>query len=41
MQFARPGLKKRKEKLGEKPEQTMPEGWSSKAVLPEKYQPKT
>ena len=35
------GLKKRKEKLGEKPGQMLPEGWSSKAVLPEQYRPKT
>jgi len=40
MQFARPGLKNRKEKLGEKPGQTLPKEWSPKAVLPEKYQQK-
>ena len=37
MQFARPGLSKRKEKLGEQPGQTFPEEWGTKAVLPEKY----
>jgi hydroxymethylglutaryl-CoA lyase len=39
MQFARPGLAKRKEKLGEKPGQNFPEGWGEKAVLPEQYRP--
>ena len=38
MQFARPGLQARKAKLGEDPEQNVPKDWSSKAVLPEKYQ---
>jgi len=41
MHFARPGLKKRKEKLGEKPGQLLPKEWGSKAVLPEQYRPKT
>jgi hydroxymethylglutaryl-CoA lyase len=39
MQFARPGLKKRKEKLGQEPGQKLPEGWGPEAVLPEKYRP--
>jgi hydroxymethylglutaryl-CoA lyase len=33
--FARPGLVKRKEKLGEKPAQNLPDDWADKAVLPE------
>ena len=37
MQFARTGLSKRKEKLGEEPEQKFPEEWGTKAVLPEKH----
>jgi len=37
MEFARPGLKSRKEKLGETAEQQWPEGWSPKAGLPERY----
>jgi len=41
MQFARPGLKNRKEKLGEKPGQMLPKEWSTKAVLPEKYRPES
>jgi hydroxymethylglutaryl-CoA lyase len=36
-EFGRPGLRKRKEKMGEKPDQKLPADWSSKAVLPEKY----
>ena len=36
-QFARPGLKGRKEKLGEQPGQKLPSDWISEAVLPEKY----
>ena len=36
MEYARPGLPKRKEKLGEKPGQKLPKGWSEKAVLPER-----
>lgn len=39
MKFARPGLGKRKEKLGEKLGTKLPEGWGEKAVLPEKYGP--
>ncbi|MFP4033317.1 MAG: pyruvate carboxyltransferase [Desulfococcaceae bacterium] len=35
--FARPGLKRRKEKLGEKPDQNLPDEWKDKAVLPEQY----
>ena len=35
--FARPGLKKLKEKFGEKPGQKLPEDWADQAVLPEKY----
>jgi len=34
-EFARPGLKERKEKLGEKPKQKLPEDWADKAELPE------
>jgi hydroxymethylglutaryl-CoA lyase len=34
--FARPGLKKLKEKFGEKPGQKLPEDWADQAVLPEK-----
>ena len=30
MKYARPGLKERKKKLGEKPGQLLPAGWSSK-----------
>ena len=37
--FARPGLKKRKEKLGEPGGQKLPPEWGEKAVLPEKYRP--
>jgi len=39
MQFARPGLKGKKEKLGEDPEQKIPKDWNPGAVLPEKYRP--
>ena len=39
MQFARPGLKGKKEKLGEEPGQKIPKDWSPGAVLPEKYRP--
>jgi hydroxymethylglutaryl-CoA lyase len=35
--FARPGLKKLKEKFGEKPGQKLPEDWAEQAILPEKY----
>jgi hypothetical protein len=38
--FARPGLKKLKEKLGEKPGQKVPADWGEKAKLPEKYRQK-
>jgi len=40
MQFARPGLKTRKAKLGEDPGQNVPNDWSPKAVLPERYKPR-
>jgi len=39
MKFARPGLGKRKEKLGEKLGTKLPEGWGEQAALPEKYGP--
>ena len=39
MEFARPGLKPRKEKRGEKPGQKIPEEWGDTAVLPEQYRP--
>jgi len=39
MQFARPGLKARKAKLGEDPGQNLPQDWSPQAVLPERYRP--
>jgi hydroxymethylglutaryl-CoA lyase len=39
MKFARPGLGKAKEKMGEKPGVKLPEGWSETGVLPEKYGP--
>jgi hydroxymethylglutaryl-CoA lyase len=37
--FARPGLKKMKEKMGEDPDQKLPEGWGAEALLPEQYRP--
>ncbi|RPJ82511.1 MAG: pyruvate carboxyltransferase [Deltaproteobacteria bacterium] len=37
MKFARPGLAKRKEKLGEKPGQLFPSDWKEKAALPDRY----
>jgi len=37
MEFSRPGLKKRKEKLGENPGQAFPEDWGPRATLPEKH----
>ncbi len=40
MEFARPGLKKRKAKVGETPGQHFPLSWSEKATLPLKYRPK-
>ena len=39
MEYARPGLKKRKESLGESPDQNFPTEWAEKAVLPEQYRP--
>jgi hydroxymethylglutaryl-CoA lyase len=39
MEFARPGLAKRKEKLGEKPGQNLPDEWAAEAVLPEHLRP--
>jgi hypothetical protein len=33
MEFARPGLKERKIKLGEEPGQKIPGDWNSRAVL--------
>jgi len=39
MEYARPGLKKRKESLGENPDQDFPAEWTDKAVLPEAYRP--
>ena len=38
-EFARPGLKKLIQKLGEEPGQKIPRDWAAKAVLPEKYRP--
>jgi hydroxymethylglutaryl-CoA lyase len=35
--FARPGLKKLKEKFGEKPGQKLPADWADHATLPEKF----
>jgi len=37
--FARPGLKKLKEKLGEDPNQNWPKEWERVPVLPERYRP--
>ncbi len=39
MKFARPGLEKRKEKMGEKPDQNFPTEWAEEAVLPEAHRP--
>ncbi|MCF8105025.1 MAG: hypothetical protein K9K64_06055 [Desulfohalobiaceae bacterium] len=39
MEFARPGLKSRKEKLGEAPGRKLPSDWGPRAVLPEKVRP--
>jgi hydroxymethylglutaryl-CoA lyase len=36
MEYARPGLGKRKEKLGEAPAQKLPADWGEKAILPER-----
>jgi hydroxymethylglutaryl-CoA lyase len=38
-EFARPGLKKVKEKFGEGPNQNWPSEWDDTPVLPEKYRP--
>lgn len=38
-EFARPGLKKLIQKLGEEPGQKIPKDWAAKAALPEKYRP--
>ncbi len=40
MEFARPGLKKRKEKLGEAAGQKLPTQWAAQAVLPEADRPR-
>ncbi|MFZ2041353.1 MAG: pyruvate carboxyltransferase, partial [Desulfobacterales bacterium] len=40
MEFARPGLKKRKEKLGEVAGQKLPTQWAAQAVLPEAHRPR-
>jgi hydroxymethylglutaryl-CoA lyase len=37
--FARPGLKKVKEKFGEDVGQNWPSEWDDEPALPEKYQP--
>ena len=37
MQYARPGLQKRKEKLGETPGQNLPGEWAPEVNLPEQY----
>lgn len=37
MKFARPGLSKRKERLGESSGQKVPDNWGEKAALPEQY----
>jgi hydroxymethylglutaryl-CoA lyase len=39
MKFARPGLPRLKEKLGEKQGQKLPQGWGERAVLPEQSRP--
>ncbi|HOI73120.1 MAG TPA: hypothetical protein PLO63_03125 [Syntrophales bacterium] len=39
MKFARPGLKKLIDKLGEKPGQRVPPDWSAEAIVPEKWGP--
>jgi hydroxymethylglutaryl-CoA lyase len=39
MKFARPGLKKLVEKLGEKPGQRVPSDWSKEAIVPGKWGP--
>ena len=37
--FARPGLQKLKQKLGENPKQNWPGEWDSPPVLPEQHRP--
>jgi len=37
MEYARPGLQKRKEKLGEASSQNLPSDWAPEANLPERY----
>ena len=39
MEFARPGLKARKQKLGEAPDQKLPPEWAAQAVLPPRCRP--
>ena len=39
-EFARPGLKKLIQKLGEEPGQLIPKDWAPAAVLPERLRPK-
>ena len=39
MKFARPGLAKRKESLGEASGQNVPIDWGEKADLPERFRP--
>ncbi len=39
MQYARPGLKQRKEKMKETPNQAFPGSWTAEAELPDKYRP--
>lgn len=39
MKYARPGLKPRKDKLGEAPGQKFPSDWGPRAVLPEQHRP--
>lgn len=39
MKFARPGLKKLIEKVGEKPGQNVPAEWPAQAILPKEYGP--
>jgi hydroxymethylglutaryl-CoA lyase len=39
MKFARPGLARLKQKLGESAGQKLPTGWEERAVLPEQYRP--
>jgi hydroxymethylglutaryl-CoA lyase len=38
-EFARPGLARAKEKLGEAPDQKLPADWAPQAVWPERYRP--